>query len=151
MQFIEFQKERASSGVIAFGTIRNYYKAIKLFCDMNDITLSWKRITKGLPRQINASNDRAPNNEEITKLIEYPDRRIKPIIFTIMSSGIRLGAWDFLKWKHIIPYHGNDGNVIASKIIVYAGENEQYYSFLSPEAYNSLKDWMNFRASYGEK
>lgn len=60
MQFIEFQKKRASTGVITYGTIRNYYKAIKLFCDMNDIVLGWKKITKGLPKQINASNDRTP-------------------------------------------------------------------------------------------
>src|SRR6266498_3892857 len=81
----------------------NSYKAIKLFCDMNDVVLGWKKISKGLPKPRSASNDRTPNNEEIRKLIEYPDRRIKPIIFTIASSGIRLGAWDYLHWKHIVP------------------------------------------------
>jgi hypothetical protein len=37
------------------------------------------------------------------------------------SSGIRVGAWDFLKWKHIIPIQKN-GQVIAAKLIVYAGD-----------------------------
>ena len=154
MRFIDFQKERSSNGQIAVGTIRNYYKAIKLFADMNEIHLSWKKITKGLPRPRNASNDRIPNKEEIAKLIEYPDRRIKPIIYTIISSGIRLGAWDFLQWKHITPYYNDDNDkqqVIAARILVYAGENEEYYSFITPSAYNALLDWMNFRASYGEK
>lgn len=151
MNFVEYQKKRAANGAIAFGTIRNYYKAIKLFCEMNDIVLGWKKITKGLPKQINASNDRTPNAEEIQALLEYPDRRLKPIIYTILSSGIRLGAWDYLHWKHIVPFYGDDGEVIAAKIIVYAGEDEQYYSFISPEAFHSLKEWMDFRASYGEK
>lgn len=151
MRFIESQKERAATGQIALVTIRNYYKAIKLFCDMNELVLGWKKITKGLPKQVNASNDRTPTIEEIKKLIEYPDRRIRPIIFTLASSGIRLGAWDFLKWKHIIPLYGNDGAVIAAKIIVYPGEDEQYYSFITSEAYLALKEWMEFRESYGEK
>lgn len=65
------------------------------------------------------------------------------------ASGIRIGAWDFLKWKHIIHIE-KDGNGIA-KIIVYAGEHDEHYSFITPEAYQSLKDWMDFRAEYGEK
>lgn len=39
MRFVDFQKERSAKGQIAIGTIRNYYKAIKLFCDMNEIHL----------------------------------------------------------------------------------------------------------------
>ncbi|HEX9318611.1 MAG TPA: hypothetical protein VF884_06725, partial [Nitrososphaeraceae archaeon] len=151
MRFIDIQKARSNDGQIAVGTIRNYYKAIKLFCDMNDVVLGWKKISKGLPKPRSASNDKTPNNEEIRKLIEYPDRRIKPIIFTIASSGIRLGAWDYLHWKHIVPYSGDAGNILAAKLVVYAGENEEYYSFITPEAYIAMKDWMDFRASYGEK
>jgi hypothetical protein len=64
-----------------------------------------------------------------------------------------LGAWDFLKWKHVIPIMDEEKNseLIAAKIIVYSGESEQYYSFITVEAYQSLKDWMTYRESYGEK
>jgi hypothetical protein len=121
IKFIEFQKQRVK-GQILESTIRNYYKAAKLFCEMNDIVLNWKKITKGLPRGREAANDRAPTIEEIQKLVEYPDRRIKAIVYTMTSSGIRLGAFDLLKWKHIIPMYNKDGEIIASKIIVYAGD-----------------------------
>ena len=151
MRFVESQKERASTGQIALVTIRNYYKAIKLLCDMNELVLGWKKITKGLPKQIHASNDRTPTIEEIKKLIEYPDRRLKAIIFTLSSSGIRLGAWEYLRWKHIMPLYSDDGELVAAKIIVYAGEDEQYYSFITSEAYLALKEWIDFRESYGEK
>ena len=64
------------------------------------------------------------------------------------SSGIRLGAWDFLQWKHV-----SDGkrNTLAAKLIVYAGEVDEYYTFITPEAFNALKEWMDFRSSYGER
>jgi len=150
MKFIEYNKEKIASGEKAAGTIVNYYRAFKLFCDMNDIHLNWKKISKGLPRAKKTSNDRAPTIDEIRKLIAYPDRRIKSIVFVMCSSGIRLGAWDYLKWKHVIPQYDNKGEILAAKLIVYDGEPEQYYTFLTPEAYASLKDWMDFRASFGE-
>lgn len=153
INFIIFQKERAYRGEIVESTIPNYYKPIKLFCDMNDIIINWRLITRGVPRGKHASEDRVPTKDEIKKLMDYPDRRIKPIVLTMISSGIRLGAWDYLKWKHIVPIKSEDNEsaIIAAKIIVYAGENEQYYSFLTPEAYLSLEGWMAYRESYGEK
>lgn len=35
MQFKSFQKERARNGEISYSTINNYYKATKLFIEMN--------------------------------------------------------------------------------------------------------------------
>ena len=68
------------------------------------------------------------------------------------SSGIRLGAIDYLRWKDIVPICDDDNStkVIAAKLMVYPGEPEQYYTFISPEAYSSLLNWMNFRESHGE-
>lgn len=34
---------------------------------------------------------------------------------------------------------------------VYAGDVEEYYAFITAEAYVALKEWMDFRTSYGEK
>jgi hypothetical protein len=64
---------------------------------MNDLgtTINWKRISKGLPRSKFAANDRAPTVEEIRKLVEYPDRRIKAIVYAMASGGFRLGAWHY--------------------------------------------------------
>jgi len=69
-----FQKERATRGELSYSTIWNHYKATKLFCEMNDLTLSWKKIARGLPYGRKSANDRAPTAEELQKLIEYPDR-----------------------------------------------------------------------------
>ena len=36
----------------AKSTIRNYYKPLKLFCEMNNIILNWKIISKGITKII---------------------------------------------------------------------------------------------------
>jgi integrase len=69
----------------------------------------------------------------------------------MISSGIRLGSWDFLRWQHIEPITDENEEIIAAKLRVYAGDAEEYYTFITPEAYKALKEWMDFRASYGEK
>jgi integrase len=152
INFINHHKQRVLRKELAAGTLNNYFMAVKLFCEMNDLTtLNWKRISRGLPRAKASANDRAPTIEEIRKLVEYPDRRIKSIVYTMCSSGIRLGAWNYLRWKHVSPKTNDKGEIIAAKLLVYAGEPEEYYTFITPEAYNTLKTWMDFRASYGEK
>jgi len=39
--------------------------------------------------------------EEIQTIVKYPRRRNKPILYTMESSGIRLGACNLLKWEHV--------------------------------------------------
>jgi hypothetical protein len=151
IQFISYQNDRAKRGEISVSTIPNYYRATKLFCEMNDIVLGWKKIARGLGRVRKAANDRAPTIEEIRRLIEYPDRRLKTIVYTMVSSGIRIGAWDYLQWKHVNPILDDEDQALAAKLLVYAGDPDEYYTFITKEAYNSLKDWMDFRASNGEK
>jgi integrase len=54
--------------------------------------LPWSKINRGLPRGRHYADDRIPTLDEIRKLLEYPDRRMKAIVYTMVSSGIRLGA-----------------------------------------------------------
>jgi hypothetical protein len=56
-----------------------------------------------LPKIRRHADDRAPTIEEIQQLCNYPDRRIKGIVYTMATSGITLGAWNYLRWKDIQP------------------------------------------------
>ena len=160
MHYISFQEERVKiKKEIAAGTLRNYVKALKLFLTMNDIVVNWSKIKMGMPPSNQTSNDRIPEISEINQLLQYPDNRIKPIVLVMLSSGIRVGSWNYLKWKHVIPlYNNNDKNnndtddeLLAAKLIVYAGEPEQYYTFISTDAYHALADYIKFRELHGEK
>ena len=149
LKFIQFQKDRVDKKEITGATVRNYVKSIKLFCEMADIPIPWKKITRGLPKGKKYADDRIPTIEEIRKVVEYPDRRIKAIIYTMASSGIRIGGWDYLQHGHIRPIK-TDGEVVAAKLIVYAGEDEEYFTFISREAWPALNDWTDYRRSSGE-
>ncbi len=149
LRFAQAQKERVANGEISPGTLRNYIKAIKLFCEMNDLVIVWKKITRGLPKARRFADDRAPTLDEIRRMIEYPDRRIKPVVYTMASSGMRLEAWNYLRWSHIKPIERN-GKIVAAKMIVYAGDPEEYFTFITLEAYRALASWMNFRKDSGE-
>jgi len=149
LKFMQFHLERVNRKEITGSTIQNYLKSIKLFCEMADIPITWNKIRRGLPRGRTYADDRIPTIEEIRKILEYPDRRIKSIVYTMASSGVRLGAWDYLKWSHIRPIE-KDGKIEAAKIIVYAGEDEEYFSFISKEAFDALREWMNYRQKSGE-
>jgi hypothetical protein len=93
LRFLLAQKERVDRKEITGATVHNFVKAIKLFCEMNDISIPWKKITRGLPKGRKYAYDRAPTLEDIKRIIEYPDRRIKAIVCTMSSSGIRLGDY----------------------------------------------------------
>jgi integrase len=155
IRYCNEQKRRIEQEEISEGTMRNYVKAIKLFCEMNEINVFWKKINKGLPVAVQASDDRPPTIEEILDLIkDYPDRRLKVIVLIMVSSGIRIGAWNYLQWKHVEPIYEqrNESTIlISAKITVYAGTPDKYYSFITPEAYQALKDWMDYRTLHGEK
>lgn len=150
LRFLQYQKDRVEQQQITGATLRNFVKAIKLFCEMSDIPIQWKKITRGLPKTRRYADDRAPTREEIIKISEYPDRRIKTIIYIMSSSGIRLGSWNYLQFKHIKPIE-KGGKIIAGKIIFYAGEDDEYFSFITPEAHYELQKWMDFRTKSGEE
>lgn len=150
LKFMLYQLDRVNRKEIVGSTVQNYVKSIKLFCDMADINIHWKKITRGLPKGKSFADDRIPTNEEIQRLLGYPDRRIKAIVYTMTSSGIRLGAWDYLKWGNIKPLEEEGKGVVAAKMIVYSGEDEEYYTFISREAFFSLKEWIKYRQDSGE-
>ena len=58
---------------------------------------------------------------------------------------MRVGSWDYLQWKHITPIKKNNA-VVAAKIILVNTKinNRLYFSFITPEAYHSLKEKMDF-------
>ncbi len=120
--------------------------AIKHFFEMNEIVLPWKQIAKFLGEKEKVYEDREYTYEEIQKILNVADIKYKAIILLLASSGVRVGAIPFIKIGHIpkVP----DFNIF--KISVYKRSKEEYYAFCTPECYNAIVAYLDYRTRFGE-
>ncbi|MGA3108108.1 MAG: hypothetical protein ABSD99_01405 [Candidatus Bathyarchaeia archaeon] len=135
IEYIMVQKDRVRKKEISESTVPNFKKPVKLFLEMNDVTLNWKKINKKIPSFRRYALDRAPAVEELRRLIRYPDMRVEVVVLVMVSSAIRVGAWDYLKIRGLKSLD-RDGKAIAARLTVYEGEPEEYVTFITPEAYD---------------
>ncbi len=127
---------------LSFNSIRLH--AIYHFYEMNDVPLNKKKINmfKG---EFIKSVDMAYTNDEIKKILDVSDPRMKSIILLMASSGMRIGAIPLLKLRNIEKINS------IYKITVYEGSNEEYFTFCTPECASFLDAYLQFRSQNGEK
>jgi hypothetical protein len=110
INFLQFQKQRVEIEQITASTLKNFVKSLKVLCDSADLELPWKKVIRGLPKGRQSANDRAPTINEIRKLIEYPDRRIKPIVYmhmlAVLFAVAALGARRFISSQQNMSFLG---------------------------------------------
>lgn len=147
IDYIEARKNEVSGS-----TIHQVRDALKHFYEMNDVEngINWPKIVRMMPRAKKIGSDRAPTIEEVRKVIENSDARMKSIILLLCSSGIRVGAFDYLTWKDVDSIE-EDSTVVAAHLTVYRNEPEQYQTFITPECYGSLIEYKKRREAVGEK
>lgn len=95
---------------------------------MNDVPLNKKKINMFKGEFSTRVSDRAYMYEEIKKLLDISDLRMKSIIFLMTSSGVRIGSLPLLKLRNLEKIDS------IYKIIVYEGTNSILY-FVLPNAH----------------
>lgn len=60
IKFLQSQRGRVEKNRDYRCNPSNYVKSIKLFCEIADVPIAWKKITRGLPRSRRFADDRAP-------------------------------------------------------------------------------------------
>jgi hypothetical protein len=124
---------------------------VKLFCEMNDIILNWRKINKLLPHGNDNATDEAYTREQIKKMLDYSDLRAKIPILFMASSGMRLGGFQGLTDGCVKPvYDEKSGRLLAAHVIVYKGTDDEYDTFISPEAYHAYEEYRSLRIKFGE-
>jgi integrase len=116
---------------------------------MNDIFLNWKKISRILPEVRRYALDRVPTPEEIREILDASDIRGRPLTLVLVSSGIREGAMETLQVGDYTPIR-NNGQIVAGRLVVYAGQPEQYIALITYEACVSLDRYLEFRKKNNE-
>ena len=137
IEYIIFLKKQGMS----YCGISNYIVPVKSFYAINDITLNVKKLAKFMPENRRMRTDRAYTHEEISKILEISDERMRVIILLLASTGIRVGSVPNLLL----------GNLQNTKLTVYENSSEQYFTFITPECKKAIDLYLDMRKRYGEQ
>jgi len=122
----------------------NSYNAImtpiQSFLEMNEIEFSWKTIKNLYPAKIPTSNQLPYTDEDIRELLgATTSLRNKAFIHFLASTGVRVGATPEIKIEDVAEI--GDGAVVT----IYRDTTQEYRTCLTPEAYASLKRYLEQR------
>jgi len=128
---------------LAPGTVSNHVKGVKALFSVNRLKLE-------LPYSLSKRtvySDRAPTPEEIQKLIDIADLRLKVIISMLALGGFRVGTLVKLQYRHIkrdleklvTPIH------IHVEAEITKGKYHDYDTFLGQEAADYLRAYLEIR------
>jgi integrase len=146
LEYARLRKNSVSGSTIqqTMGAVRRFLVASRAHKEIN-----WEELSQHMPKAKKIGRDRSPSVEEIRQLLGHCTPRLRCVILIMCSSGIRIGAFDYLKWRDVEPIDV-EGKKFA-KLSVYTGEDEQYTTFITPECYRALLDYRRSRERMGEK
>ncbi|MDG6916047.1 MAG: site-specific integrase [Nitrososphaerota archaeon] len=107
---------------------------------------NWKKIRSVTPAGKTVAKDRAPTAEEVRAALKLASPRERAVMLVMASGGLRIGALPGLKLKDAEYLQSGLG-----RITVYAGEQEEYQTFVTPECVDAIKDYLASRERVGEK
>jgi integrase/recombinase XerD len=138
-QIIQFIIKMKKEGKV-YGAIQNYITTVLSFYKIHDIVLNSKKISRFMPEQRKVKKDRSYTHEEISKLLEIADERMRVVILLLASTGMRVGAIPTLRIR----------NLHDMKIVVYESATEEYFTFITPECKKAIDSYVDMRKRYGE-
>jgi site-specific recombinase XerD len=130
---------------LATNSISTLLNGIYHFYEMNDIPLNKKKINMFKGEFTGKVVDRAYTHEEIRKVLDVSDLRMKVMILLMASSGMRIGALPSLRLRNLERIDS------IYKVTVYQGTNSSYYTFCTPECSSFIDAYFKYRTQNGEK
>lgn len=131
---------------VSGSSLRNGLMALKSFLNFYEVGLNWRRVFSVVPAPRRVALDRAPTLEEVRRLLTVCDLRMRVVVLMLLSSGMRAGGFDGLKVGDVKFLESGVG-----RLRVYGGSNEEYWTFVTPECCNMLKEYFEARCRAGEE
>ncbi|MGH9996557.1 MAG: tyrosine-type recombinase/integrase [Nitrososphaeraceae archaeon] len=132
---------------LASNSITSRLNPVFHFYAMNDVILNKKKIKMFKGEFVKKSRDRAYFHEEIKKILDVSDLRMKIVILLMTSTGCRVGALPSLRLRNLEKIDSSG----IYKITIYEGSVEQYTTFCTPECASFIDSYLEFREKNGEK
>ncbi len=103
--------------------LHNFVAAVCKFYKINDIYLNKEKINQFMPEPTRQMKDRAYTKDEINRMTELADERIKALLLLLSSSGVRLGVIPKLKMSDL------EEKDDIYKITVYPNTRHEYFVY----------------------
>jgi integrase len=130
------------------GTVNNLVCPIIYFLDNNDIELNKRMIRRYFPSDESVQDDRPYTFDEIRKILSVCDLRTRAMILLMVSTGMRIGALHSLRIGDLTKIEHESS--VLYKVQVYARTRDRYICFTTPEAYNAIQEYLEYRKRCGE-
>lgn len=144
IDFVICSKEKGMKRAAIF----NYIKPVISCCKINDVAINTTKVRKFMPPNVKVKKSREYKPEEIQKLLDIADERLRAVILTLASTGIRIGALVGLTVGNL-EKAGENGELY--KVTVYENEPEEYITFTTSECKEKgIDPYLAMRKRYGE-
>ena len=141
-----FLRRRVENNEISPNSVPMFFNGIFKFLKVNRKDFDKSLITEMYPRRVKLGGELAISTEQCKIMLNSTgEKRDKALVHVFCATGARPEALCELQLKHVEQYR--DG---FSKIVLYAGDMSEMFTFLHPEASQALTEYFEWRKSKGE-
>lgn len=126
-------------------TVQTWLAAVKIFLIDNDVELPqkfWRRLKRRKKGSRAITQDKVPSNKQLRQILTHMRAKGKSLFLILSSSGMRIGEALQLKLEDV------ELDSTPTKISIrgqYTKTGNPRVSFISSEATEVLKEWLNIR------
>ncbi|MDE2040534.1 MAG: hypothetical protein KGO96_13145 [Elusimicrobia bacterium] len=173
LSFVRSHNARIDAKEIGTEEVKQRLKPIRLAFELNEILVPWKKVMRILHQGRVTGKDRPYALEEVRLVLSRASLHLQVPILFMCSSGIRVGAFEYLKVGDVRPVYQLGGElfqpdvghlslpseelpkgakVLCGIVRVYSDElGDEYEGLLSKEAYVRWRAYLETRARAGEQ